>query len=47
MRSPLRVEAFYDLDRNEDSSHTFPRVLVLSLRDGVTHIGSCCVFLRT
>ena len=26
MRSPLRVEYFSDLDRNEDSSHTFPRV---------------------
>ena len=26
MRSPLRVEYFSDLDRNEDSSRTFPRV---------------------
>ena len=26
MRSPLRVEFFSDLDRNEDSSRTFPRV---------------------
>ena len=25
MRSPLRVEAFSDLDRNEDSSRIFPR----------------------
>ena len=36
MRSPLRVESFSDLDRNEDSSRTFPRVVVPSLRDGVT-----------
>ena len=26
MRSPLRVEYFSDLDRNEDSSRIFPRV---------------------
>ena len=26
MRSPFRVEYFSDLDRNEDSSRTFPRV---------------------
>ena len=26
MRSPLRVEYFSDLDRNEDSSSIFPRV---------------------
>ena len=47
IRSPFRVESFSDLDRNEDSSRTFPRGLVPSLRDGVTLIGSCCVFLRT
>ena len=47
MRSPLRVESFSGLDRTEDSSRTFPSVLVPSLRDGVTLIGSCCVFLRT
>ena len=47
MRSPLWVESFSDLDWNEDSSSTFPRVLVPSLRDGVTRLGSCCVFLRT
>ena len=47
IRPPLRVESFSDLDWNEDSSRTFPRVLVPSLRDGVTLIGSCCVFLRT
>ena len=47
MRSPLRVEAFSGLDRNEDSSRTFPSVLVPGLRDGVTLIGSSCVFLRT
>ena len=47
MRSPLRVESFSDLDRNEDSLRTFPRVLVPSLRDGVTRVGSCCIFLRT
>ena len=43
MGSPLRVESFSDLDRNEDSPRTFPRVLVPSLRDGVTLIRSCCV----
>ena len=26
MKSPLRVEFFSDLDRNEDSSSIFPRV---------------------
>ena len=47
MRSPLRVKSFSGLDRNEDSSRTFPSVLVPGLRDGVTLIGSSCVFLRT
>ena len=47
MRSPLRVKSFSDLDRNEDSSRTFPRVLVPILCDGVTRNGSCCVFLLT
>ena len=47
MRSPLRVESFSDLNQNVDSSRAFPRALVPSLRDGVTRIGSCCVFLRT
>ena len=47
MRSPLRVESFSDLDRNEDSSHTFPRDLVPNLHDGFTRIGSCCIFLST
>ena len=47
MRSPLRVESFSGLDRNEDSSRTFPSVLVPGLRDEVTLIGSRCVFLRT
>ena len=47
MRSPLRVESFSGLDRNEDSSRTFPCVLVPGLRDEVTLIGSRCVFLRT
>ena len=47
MRSPLRVESFSGLDRIEDSSRTFPSVLVPGLRDGVTLIGSSCVFLCT
>ena len=47
MSSPLLVESFSGLDRNEDSSRTFPSVLVPGLRDGVTLIGSSCVFLRT
>ena len=47
MRSPLLVESFSGLDRNEDSSCTFPSVLVPSLRYEVTLIGSCCIFLRT
>ena len=47
MRSPLRVESFSGLDLNENSSRTFPSVLVPSLRDGVTLIRSSCVFLRT
>ena len=47
MRSPLRVESFSGLDRNEDSSRTFPSVLVPSLCDGVALIGPCCVFLHT
>ena len=47
MRSPLRVESFSGLDQNEDSSSTFPSVLVPGLRDGVTLIGSSCLFLRT
>ena len=47
MRSPLRVESFSGLDRNEKTFRTFPSVLVPSLRDGVTLIGSSCVFLRT
>ena len=47
MGSPLRVESFSGLDRNEDSSRTFPSVLVPGLRDEVTLIGSRCVFLRT
>ena len=47
MRSPLWVESFSGLTRNEDSSCTFPSVLVPGLRDGVTLIGSSCVFLRT
>ena len=47
MRSPLRVESFSDLDRNKDSSRTFPSVLVPGLRDGVILIGSSCAFLRT
>ena len=47
MRPPLRVESFSDLDRNEDSSCTFPSVLVPGLRDEVTLIGSRGVFLRT
>ena len=46
MRSPLRVKSFSGLDWNEDFSHTFPSVLVPGLRDEVTLIGSCCVFLR-
>ena len=47
MRSPLRVESFSGLDRNEDSSRTFPSVLVPGLRDGVTLIGSSYVFLSS
>ena len=47
MRSPLLVEYFSGLDRNEDSSRTFPRVLVPGLLDGVTLIGSSCIFIRT
>ena len=47
MRSPLRVESFSGFDRNEDSSRTFPSVLVPSLCDGVALIGPCCVFLHT
>ena len=47
MRSPLRVDSFSGLDRNDDSSRTFPGVLVPGLRDGVTLIGSSCVFLLT
>ena len=47
MSSPLRVESFSDLDWNEDSSRTFPSVLVPGLRDGVTLIGSSGIFLRT
>ena len=47
MRSSLQVESFSGLDRKEDSSRTFPGVLVPSLHDGVTLVGSCCVFLRT
>ena len=47
MRSPLRVESFSGLDRNEDSSRTFPSVLVPRLRVGVTLIGSSCFFLCT
>ena len=47
MRSPLRVESFSSLDRNENSSRTFPSVLVPGLRNGVALIGSSCVFLRT
>ena len=40
MRSPLQVESFSGLDRNEDSSRTFPSVLVPGLRDEVALIGS-------
>ena len=47
MRSPLRVESFSGLDRNEDYSRTFPSVLVPGLSDEVTLIGSRCVFLHT
>ena len=47
MRSPLRVESFSGLDRNEDSSRTVPSVLVPGLRDEVTLVGSRCVFLCT
>ena len=47
MRSSLRVESFSGFDRNENSSRTFLSVLVPGLRDGVTLIGSSCVFLRT
>ena len=47
MGSPLWVESFSGLDRNEDYSRTFPSVLVPGLRDEVTLIGSRCVFLRT
>ena len=47
MRSPLRVESFSGLDRNEDSACTFPSVLVPGLRDGANLVGSSCVFLRT
>ena len=47
MRSLLRVESFSGLDRNENSSRTFPSVFVPGLRDGGTVIESCCVFLRT
>ena len=47
MRSPLQVESLSDLDRNEDSSRTFPSVLVPGFRDEVTLIGSRCAFLRT
>ena len=47
MRSPFWVESFLGLDRNEDSSRTFPGVLVPGLIDGVTFVESCCVFLRT
>ena len=47
MRSPLRIESFSGLDRNEDTSRTFPSVLVPGLRDGVTLIWSSCVFLHT
>ena len=38
MRSPLRVESFSGLNRNENSARTFPSVLVLGLRDGATLI---------
>ena len=47
MRSPLWVESFSGLDRNEDSSRTLHSVLVPGLRDGVTLIGLSCVFLST
>ena len=47
MRTPFRVEFFPGLDQNEDSSRTFPSVLVPGLRDGVTPIRSSCVFLHT
>ena len=49
MRPPCGVEFVSDLIRNVDSSRTFPRCagLVPSLRDGVTRLGSCGVFLRT
>ena len=47
MRSPFRVVLFSGLDRNEDSSLTLPSVLVPGLCDGVTLVGSCCVFLRS
>ena len=46
MRSPLRVESFSGLDRNEDTFRTFPSVLVQGLCDEDTLIGSRCVFLR-
>ena len=44
MRSPLRVESFLGLDRNEDSSHTFPSVLVSGLHDAVTLSGRVVSF---
>ena len=47
MRSPLRIESFSGLDWIEDTSRTFPSVLVPGLHDEVTLIGSSCVFLRT
>ena len=47
MRSPFRVESVSGLNRNKDSSRTFPSVLVPGLHDGVTLIGSSCVFLCT
>ena len=43
MRSPLLVEYFSDLDRNEDSSDFFPRVWCLAFSMG-SPISGCVAF---
>ena len=44
MRSPLRVKYFSDLDRNEDSSCTFPRVWCLAFSMGSSVSGRVAFF---
>ena len=44
MRSPLRVEFFSDLDRNEDSSSIFPRVWCQAFAMGSPVSGRVALF---